>query len=260
MRTIAWPVAALSLGVVVSLGAQRPFRIGPAVSSISLEDVSGTAHSFTSFGGSAALITGDEGETGLTIARYHDLSTDNRVRRLTLFSLDSYYYPTRTRGIAPFAATELGLARVTESALAACLSILTCPDTLSTTSQFALGFGLGVRVTVAAAGVAIVEGRFLEVPGSQIQALEARASASVAFGSVRKGAFLAGTVGPAVSAMIPISGPWARAQPLRGCAVPPRYQEDGQRRPRDRLRAPPSHRELRGARLRAQRHPVRARL
>src|SRR2546422_2619301 len=103
-------VAALSL-VAAPLHGQRQFRIGPTYSSISLQDLSGKSHAFSSFGGSAALITGDDGETGITVARYNNLSTDGAVRRLTLFALDSYYYPIGTRGVAPYAATELGLAR-----------------------------------------------------------------------------------------------------------------------------------------------------
>src|SRR3989442_10349513 len=93
MRTTILLLAGLSLIGAASARGQRRIRVGPTYSSLSLEDLSGASHSFSSFGGSAALITGDDGETGLTIARYNDLSTDGRVRRLTLFGLDSYYYP-----------------------------------------------------------------------------------------------------------------------------------------------------------------------
>jgi hypothetical protein len=208
-------IAALALAIVPSLGAQRRVRIGPTVSSIALEDLSGNSHSFTSVGGSVALITGDDGETGVSIARYHDLSTDNRVRRLTLFGLESYYYPVGTRGIAPFAATTLGLAQVTESA-ASCTLLLMCRDTVSSSSQFALAFGLGVRANLGRDAVATVEGRFLQVPGSQIQALEARATAAVALGPERKGEFLEGTLGPAASVLIPVSGALRARAPLLG--------------------------------------------
>src|SRR5439155_1070024 len=109
-------------------------RIGPTYSSVSLEDGSGSSHSFSSFGGSVALITGDEGETGLAIARYNDLSTDKGLRRLSLYVLDSYYYPVGTRGVvAPFALTALGLARVTEVDSLCLLSIIPC--SASTTSE-----------------------------------------------------------------------------------------------------------------------------
>ena len=173
--------AALWLAGVSSVHAQRRSRLGPVYSSLGLEDLSGSSHSFSSFGGSAALITGDDAESGITIARYNDLSTDGRVRRLTLFGLDSYYYPVGARGVvAPFAGTTLGLARVTE-ARPGCL--LLCGDTVSTSSQLALAFGLGVRLNVGSAAVATLEGRFLQVPGSDIQALEAVANASVALGS-----------------------------------------------------------------------------
>src|SRR5437773_11914279 len=102
--------AALGLSVPTAAPAPRQFRVGPTYSSITLEDLSGNGHTFTSFGGSAALITGDGGGTGVSGSRYTDLSTDGGRRRLTPFGLDSYYYPIGARGVAPFAATELGLA------------------------------------------------------------------------------------------------------------------------------------------------------
>lgn len=216
MRTTAWLVAVLSLAAISGAQAQRRFRIGPTYSSLGLDDLSGSSHSFSAFGGSAALITGDDGETGLTITRYNDLSTDQGIRRLTLFALDSYYYPVGTRGVvAPFAQTDLGLARVTEVD-SLCVVVVSCSANVNASSQLALAFGIGVRVNLGPAAVATVAGRFLEVPGSQIQALEAVANASIAFGAVRKGAFLEGTVGPAASFLIPVSGALRARAPFIG--------------------------------------------
>lgn len=215
MRMVLFCAAALSLVVVSFAHAQRQFRLGPTYSTLSLEDFSGSSHSFSSFGGTAALITGDDGESGVTITRYGDLGTDGRVRRMTLFGLDSRYYPVGTGGmLAPFAGTTIGLARVAESS-SLCV-LLTCSDTLSTTSEFALAFGLGVRVNVGSYAAATIEGRFLQVPGTQIQALEAVANASLDFGRIRTGQFSAGTVGPIVSVFIPVSGPLRARAPLGG--------------------------------------------
>src|SRR3989454_54498 len=217
MRTTCLFAAVLWLAGIASAQAQRRIRIGPTYSSLSLEDQSGSSYSFPSYGGSVALITGDESETGLTIARYNNLSTDHGIRRLTLFGLDSYYYPVGPRGVvAPFALTALGLARVTEIDSLCLVSIISCNASASATSQLALAFGLGVRVNVGGAAVATLAGRFLEVPGSQIQALEAVANASVALGGVPKGQLLAGTLGPVVSAFIPISGPLRGRSPFAG--------------------------------------------
>ncbi len=217
MRTTCLAAAALALFGVASAHAQRRVRIGPTYSSLGLEDRSGSSHTFSSFGGSVAVITGDEGETGLTIARYNDLSTDKGLRRLSLYALDSYYYPVGTRGVVtPFALTALGLARVTEVDSLCLLSIISCNASTSATSQLALAFGLGMRVNVGRTVVATLAGRFLEVPGSQIQALEAVANASVAFGGVRKGEFLDGSVGPAASVLIPISGSLHARAPFVG--------------------------------------------
>src|SRR5947207_5486990 len=192
MRGTCLVAAALTLFALSSAHAQRRVRIGPTYSSVSLEDGSGSSHSFPSYGGSVAFITGEESETGLTIARYNDLSTDKGLRRLSLYALDSYYYPVGTRGVvAPFALTALGLARVTEVDSLCLLSIIACNATAAATSQLALAFGLGIRVNVGGAAVATLAGRFLEVPGSQIQALEAVVNASVALGDVHKGQLLA---------------------------------------------------------------------
>ena len=214
MRTTLVVAAAISLSGVSSAQAQRPLRIGPTYSSPSLQDLSGATHSFSSLGGSIAFMTGDDGETGVTISRYHDLSTDGRARQLSLYGFDSYYYPVGARGVvAPFAGTALGLARVTE-AKPGCL--LLCGDTVSTTSQLAFAFGLGVRVNVGDAAVATVLGRFLQVPGSDIQALEVVANASVTLGKPRRGEFLEGTLGPSVSALIPVSGSLRGRGPFAG--------------------------------------------
>src|SRR5437879_1079723 len=160
-------VAALTLASAVPLHAQRRFRLGPAVSSMSLQDLSGASHSFTGYGGAVALITSDDGESGVSLIRYGDLGTDSRVRRLTLYALDSYYYPVGTRGIAPFAATGLGLARVTEST-SLCL-LLSCTDTVSPSSQVALAFGLGVRIKPGKDAAPVIEGRGLAALGTGVR-------------------------------------------------------------------------------------------
>src|SRR2546430_9652888 len=110
MRTTLVVAAAISLSGVSSAQAQRPLRIGPTYSSPSLQDLSGATHSFSSLGGSIAFMTGDEGETGVTISRYHDLSTDGRGRQLTLFWLDSHRHPGGTTALVdPFSRPAPGL-------------------------------------------------------------------------------------------------------------------------------------------------------
>ncbi len=202
----------LSLVAASSALAQRPVRVGPIYSSISLEDASGTGHGFSSWGGSVALITADDDESALTVSRYGDLALNNCQRSLTLYALDSYYYPVGTRGVAPFASGELGLARVVD----ADQGLLGICGSAQATSQLALGFGLGVRVNAGPNVAALIEGRFFQVPNSAIQGLEARANVSAAFGNLRKGEFLAGTLGPALSYLIPVSGPLAARAPFFG--------------------------------------------
>ena len=214
MRKTSLLLAALLLGVSSSLPSQRRMRLGPTGSSIAIENASGVPHGFTSYGASIALITGDDNETGFTIARYPDLSDSSCTRTLMSYSLDSYYYPVGARGVAPFASTALGLARVAESMLQT--PILGSCGTVSTTSEISLGFGLGVRLGAGPDIVALIAGRFFEVPNSGIQSLEARANLSLALGSPRTGEFQAGTVGPAVAALVPVSGRLRARGPLVG--------------------------------------------
>jgi hypothetical protein len=195
--------------------AQRRLRVGPMVSSLSIENGSGVASGYGGYGGTIALLTGDYDETGLVVFRYNDLSDNSCVRQLTFFGINSSYYPIGAHGLAPFASTELGLARVSESQVPL---IFTCGGAtpVQTTSEIGLAFGLGLRLGIGTSVVASVEGRFVEVPNSFIQGLEARANLSAALGSVRQTELLAGTLGPAVGVWIPLSGRLRGRGPLSG--------------------------------------------
>ena len=204
----------LALACLVSTArAQRRARIGATLSSISIEDGNGQAHAFPSIGGSLALITGDDAEMGVTVARYNDLSSDACTRALTFYGVDSYYYPIGAKGVAPFASTEIGLARVTESNPRFACGVFA---TVATTSEIGFAYGLGLRVNVGPEIVGLVEGRFFQVPNSAIQALEARANLSLAFGHPRASQLLAGTVGPEASYLIHLSGPLEARAPFVG--------------------------------------------
>jgi hypothetical protein len=198
----ALTIFVLAVACAGPIAAQRRARIGPTVSTISIEDGSGTSHSFTSFGGSIAFLTGDDGEVGVGVSRYGDLSSNSCTRQMTFFGLESNYYPVGAKGVAPYASTEIGLARVTDQD-AGLLGVCTGA---APTSEIGLGFGLGLRLNIGAQATALVEGRFLQVPNSAIQALEGRANVSMAFGSPRKTELLNGTLGPAVGILSRLSG------------------------------------------------------
>jgi hypothetical protein len=203
MRTLVLGLAALTLAGTVA--AQRRARIGPVVSTISIEDGSGTSHSYSAFGGSFAFLSGDDGEIGVAVSRYGDLSENNCVREMTFFGVESNYYPIGPSGIAPFASTAVGLARVTDQDItfAGC-GLLPSPPKPS--NELGLGFGLGVRVNIGKQAAALVEGRFFQVPNSAIQALEGRANVSFAFGKPRQTQLLNGTLGPAVGLLLRVGG------------------------------------------------------
>jgi hypothetical protein len=202
MRTTAILLAVLM--IAGSAAAQRRARIGPTVSLISLDDESGGSSSFSSFGGSFAFLSGDDGELGLAVSRYGDLSSGSCARRMTFFGVESNYYPVGPKGVAPFASTSLGLARVLDENPQ--LLPLGCASGAATTSEIGLGFGLGVRLNVGRQAVAMVEGRFFQVPNSAIQALEGRANLSLAFGSPRQTQLLNGTLGPSIGMLLPLNG------------------------------------------------------
>jgi hypothetical protein len=212
MRTILLGLTALTL-IGHAAAAQGRARIGPTVSTISIEDGSGASHAYSSFGGTFAFITGDDGEVGVTVARYRDLSSDACTRALTFYGVDSYYYPVGPKGIAPFASTEIGLARVTESSPQFGCGVLA---TTATTSEIGLSYGLGLRVNAGPNIVGVVEGRFFQVPNSAIQALEGRVNVSLAFGKPRRSELLKGTLGPAVGFVSSLGGPMRGRGPLLG--------------------------------------------
>ena len=150
MRILTISVIALACAAFGQLAAQRRARIGPTVSSISIEDGSGSSHSYTSFGGSVAFLTGDDGELGIGVARYGDLSSNNCVRQLTFVGLESNYYPVGPKGVAPYASTSVGLARVTDQDV----GLLGICSSATPTSEIGLGFGLGVRFNLGAQAMA----------------------------------------------------------------------------------------------------------
>jgi len=217
MRTLS--TVLIALVIAGNAAAQRRVRIGPTVSSISIEDGSGASQSFTGFGGSIAMLSGDDGEVGLGISRFGDLSNNTCIRQMTFFGLESNYYPVGAKGVAPYASTSLGLARVTDQD-AGLLGICTGAQA---SSQLGLGFGLGVRLNLGKQAAALIEGRFFQVPNSAIQALEGRANVSFAFGSPRKKTeLLNGTMGPAIGILSRLSGPMEG----RGPTVGVRFRRD----------------------------------
>jgi hypothetical protein len=214
MRILSLVLVAL---VIVSgrVAAQRRARIGPTISSIAIEDGSGGTHAFNSFGGSLAFLSGDDGEVGLGVSRYGDLSNDNCVRQMTFVGFESNYYPVGAKGIAPYASSAIGLARVLDQDPT--LALLGCNSGAQTTSQLGLGFGLGVRVNLGQQAAALIEGRFFQVPNSAIQALEGRANVSFAFGGLqKKSELLNGTLGPAVGIITRLGGPMEGRGPTLG--------------------------------------------
>src|SRR5438309_2991930 len=206
MRTLT--IVLIALAVAGNVAAQRRARIGPTVSSISIEDGAGSSRSFTSFGGSLAFLSGDDGEIGVGISRYGNLSSSNCVRQLTFVGFESNYYPIGAKGVAPFASSAVGLARVLDQDPLLQFQLLGCNTSAQTTNELGLGFGLGVRVNLGNQAAALVEGRFFQVPNSAIKALEGRANVSFAFGSPnKKSQLLNGTLGPAIGVLLPLSGP-----------------------------------------------------
>lgn len=211
----------LSLAVLTLAGtaaAQRRVRIGPTVSTIAIEDGSGNSQSYTSFGGSIALLSGDDGEMALAVSRYGDLSSNNCVRNLTFFGIESNYYPIGPQGIAPFASTSVGLARVTDQDV----GLLGLCTSAPPSNELGLGFGLGLRLNIGTQAAALLEGRFFQVPNSAIQALEGRANISFALGKPRQTQLLKGTLGPAVGLLMRLGGPMEG----RGPALGVRFRRD----------------------------------
>ncbi len=212
MRTLT--IVLIALAVAGNAVAQGRARIGPTISTVSIEDGVGGSHSFTSVGGSLAFLSGDDGEVGVGVSRYGDLSSNSCVRQMTFVGLESNYYPVGPRGVAPYASTAVGLARVRDEDPT--LAFLGCNTSAQSSNQLGLGFGLGVRVNFGTQSAALLEGRFFQVPNSAIQALEGRFNVSFAFGSPRQTQMLNGTLGPVVGLMTRLSGPMEGRGPTLG--------------------------------------------
>jgi len=210
MRSILLGLAAATLAGHAA--AQGRARIGPTVSTMSIQDGSGASHSYSSFGGTFALLTGDDGEIGVAVSRYSDLSSSSCLRQLTFFGVESNYYPVGPKGIAPFASSALGLAHVLDQDV----GLLGICSSSAATNELGLGFGLGVRLNLGNQVAALLEGRFFQVPNSAIQALEGRANVSLAFGKPRQTQLLNGAIGPAVGMLFPLSGPLEGRGPTFG--------------------------------------------
>lgn len=210
MRTLT--LILIALAIAGDAAAQRRARIGPTVSTVSLEDGSGSSDSYTSFGGSLAFLSGDDGEIGVGISRYGDLSNNTCIRQMTFYGLESNYYPVGPKGIAPYASTSFGLARVTDQDL----GLLGACTARQPTSELGLGFGLGMRINIGTEAAGLVEGRFFQVPNSKIQALEGRANVSFAFGKPRQTQLLNGTLGPVVGLIARLGGPVEGRGPTLG--------------------------------------------
>jgi len=211
MRILSILLAALV--VAGSVSAQRRARIGPTVAIIALEDESGT-HTFPAFGAGLALLSGDDGEIGVAVSRYNDLSNSSCQRQMTFFGAESNYYPVGASGIAPFASTALGLARVLDQNPG--LLPLGCATGAAQTNEIGFGFGMGVRLNVAAQAAVVLEGRFFQVPNSAIQTLEGRANFSLLLGAPRQTQLLNGTLGPTVGVLGRLSGAFAGRGPTLG--------------------------------------------
>jgi hypothetical protein len=212
MRVFPILLIALVAGLPARVAAQRRGRIGPTISSISIDDGSGSSDSYTSFGASLALLSGDDGELGVGVMHYNDLSNNSCVRQMTFYGLETNYYPVGPKGIAPYASTALGLARVTDQDA----GLLGICSSATATSELGFGFGLGVRLNIGMQAVALLEGRFFQVPNSAIQALEARGNVALAFGNPRTTNLLNGTLGPAISVLPRLSGPMEARGPAFG--------------------------------------------
>lgn len=209
MRTLG--LVLLACAAAGSVAAQRRVRFGPVVSTISIESGSGSA-AYTSFGGTLAFISSDDGEIGVALSRYGDLSSNSCTRQMTFFGVESNYYPIGTSGIAPFASTALGLAHVIDQDI----GLLGICTGAQPSNELGFGFGLGVRVNIGRQAAALVEGRFFQVPNSAIQALEGRANVSFAFGKPRPTSLLNGTLGPAAGFLMTLSGPLEGRGPTFG--------------------------------------------
>lgn len=199
------PVAILLAGGWISpLAAQRTFQVGAAASSLTPTGTSdhhtGATLTFGWLGGSTSM-------TEAYLSRYGDADFNTGVRGVTVYGLDSKYFPVEAAGIAPYLSTGIGLFRYTEPG-----GLLTSPSPqwgfVST-----MGLGLGANLTdhLWLAG----EGRLRVDNGDR--SIEYRLQGSYGFGKLRPMASRPGTVEPFAIGIARLGhGPYTAASPLAG--------------------------------------------
>jgi hypothetical protein len=194
----------LSAGMCTSpLAAQRTFRFGAAVSSLVPD---GGADPIRGWTASLGYLPTTTSETALLITRYPGTGFGTDEPDVTMYGLESRYFPVEIAGVAPYFSTGFGL-----------FSYETDPLLGSPTTEWAfsstMGLGLGASITDRwwIGG----EGRLRADNGER--STEYRISASYGVGKLREARSKPGTIEPFIAAIARLGhGAYRAESPLIG--------------------------------------------
>ena len=201
---ILMAVLLLAVAGATPLAAQRTFQVGAAVSSLT---PTGANDHHTGATITLGWLGGSTSMTEAYLSRYGDADFNTGIRGVTVYGLDSKYFPVEAAGIAPYLSTGIGLFRYTQPG-----GLLTQPsDQWGFVSTMGLGLGANLTDHLWIGG----EGRLRVDNGDR--STEVRLQGSYGLGKLRPMASRPGTIEPFAIGIARLGhGPYTAASPLAG--------------------------------------------
>lgn len=208
MRTNPILLASLPLllaGISVApLAAQRTFQVGAALSQLT---PTGASDHHTGATLTLGWLGGSTSMTEAYLSRYGDADFNTGVRGVTVYGLNSKYFPVEAAGVAPFLSTGIGLFKYTQPG-----GLLTSPSEqwgFVSTMGLGLGANLTDHVWLGAEGQLRVD--------NGDRSTELLVQGNYGFGKLRPMASRPGTIEPFALGIARLGhGPYTAASPLAG--------------------------------------------
>ena len=194
----------LALTAPASMMAQRAFRIGGGMSSLSPRDGGSASTGWT---GTLGYLATSTSETDFFLSRWGATGFGTGKPGVTTFGIEDRYYPVEATGIAPFLTTAIGAFKYADPG-----GILTPP---SDQWGFVSAMGLGLGTTIGQHFWIGGEGRLRVDNG--FRSTELRMQGSYDFGPLKAAQSRPGTIEPFVIGIARLGhGPYRASSPYAG--------------------------------------------
>lgn len=194
----------LALATATPLAAQRAFRVGGGVSSLSPRDGGSGSTGWTATAGYLATSTS---ETDLFVSRWGSTDFGTGTPGVTTFGIEDRYYPVEATGVAPFLTTAFGAFKYTQPG-----GILIQP---SDQWGFVSAMGLGLGTTLGQHLWLGGEGRLRVDNG--LRSTEFRVQGMYDFGPLKTAQSRPGTIEPFAIGVARLGhGPYKATSPYAG--------------------------------------------